>query len=130
MCYTCLLYTSPGLGRRAGGRPDRDRVQDPQAADPEPPAHLPGAGHLRDRVGRAVFLRLQRHRHGAYPQSDVYKRQGYNNMAIGMYAGRDGNKLYCPTGYKELLRLQDRFVFPVSYTHLDVYKRQVQQKLK
>lgn len=22
-----------------------------------------------DRVGRAVFLRLQRHRHGAYPQS-------------------------------------------------------------
>lgn len=25
--------------------------------------------HLRDRVGRAVFLRLQRHRHGAYPQS-------------------------------------------------------------
>lgn len=34
-----------------------------------PPAHLPGAGHLRDRVGRAVFLRLQRHRHGAYPQS-------------------------------------------------------------
>ena len=51
------------------GRPDRDRVQDPQAADAEPPAHLPGAGHLRDRVGRAVFLRLQRHRHGAYPQS-------------------------------------------------------------
>ena len=25
--------------------------------------------HLRNRVGRAVFLRLQRHRHGAYPQS-------------------------------------------------------------
>ena len=42
---------------------------------------------------------------------DVASLYGYNNMAIGMYAGRDGNKLYCPTGYKELLRLQDRFVF-------------------
>ena len=27
---------------------------------------------------------------------DVSSLYGYNNMAIGMYAGRDGNKLYCP----------------------------------
>ena len=31
--------------------------------------------------------------------------------AIGMYAGNSGNALYCPTGYLELLRLQDRFVY-------------------
>ena len=36
---------------------------------------------------------------------------GYNNMAIGMYAGNSGNALYCPTGYLELLRLQDRLVY-------------------
>lgn len=39
---------------------------------------------------------------------DVSNRFGYNNMAIGMYAGNSGNALYCPTGYMELLRLQDR----------------------
>ena len=40
---------------------------------------------------------------------DVANKYGYNNMAIGMYAGNSGNALYCPTGYLELLRLQDRF---------------------
>ena len=28
-----------------------------------------------------------------------------------MFGGQDGNALYCPTGYLELLRLQDRFVY-------------------
>ena len=42
---------------------------------------------------------------------DVANKPGYNNMAIGMYAGNSGNALYCPTGYLELLRLQDRFVY-------------------
>ena len=32
-------------------------------------------------------------------------------MKFGMYAGNSGNALYCPTGYLELLRLQDRFVY-------------------
>ena len=54
---------------------------------------------------------------------------GYNKMAIGMYAGRDGNKLYCPTGYKELLRLQDRFVYlpemPYRKVDLDKTRRTV-----
>lgn len=55
---------------------------------------------------------------------DVASLYGYNNMAIGMYAGRDGNKLYCPTGYKELLRLQDRFVFlpEMPYRKVDLDK--------
>lgn len=30
---------------------------------------------------------------------DVSNKAGYNNMAIGMYAGNSGNALYCPTGY-------------------------------
>ncbi|MEI3138246.1 MAG: hypothetical protein V8T31_00860 [Lachnospiraceae bacterium] len=42
---------------------------------------------------------------------DVANKPGYNNMAIGMYAGNSGNALNCPTGYLELLRLQDRFVY-------------------
>ena len=42
---------------------------------------------------------------------DVSNKYGYNNMAIGMYAGNSGNALYCPTGYLELLCLQDRFVY-------------------
>ena len=42
---------------------------------------------------------------------DVASKPMYNNMAIGMYAGNSGNALYCPTGYLELLRLQDRFVY-------------------
>ena len=39
------------------------------AAHAEPPAHLPGAGDLRGCVAGALFLHLQRHRDGTYPQS-------------------------------------------------------------
>lgn len=48
----------------------------------------------------------------------------YNNMAIGMYAGNSGNALYCPTGYMELLRLQDRFVYlpEMPYREVDLDK--------
>ena len=60
---------------------------------------------------------------------DVSDKPGYNNMAIGMYAGNSGNTLYCPTGYLELLRLQDRFVYlpemPYRKVDLDKAKRNV-----
>ena len=36
---------------------------------------------------------------------------GHSGSRIGMYAGNSGNALYCPTGYLELLCLQDRFVY-------------------
>lgn len=47
-----------------------------------------------------------------------------NNMAIGMYTGNSGNALYCPTGYLELLRLQDRFVYlpEMPYREVDLDK--------
>ena len=53
---------------------------------------------------------------------DVSNKPGYNNMAIGMYAGNSGNALYCPTGYLELLRLQDRFVYlpEMPYREVDL----------
>lgn len=53
---------------------------------------------------------------------DVASKYGYNNMAIGMYAGNSGNALYCPTGYLELLRLQDRFVYlpEMPYREVDL----------
>ena len=55
---------------------------------------------------------------------DVSNKYGYNNMAIGMYAGNSGNALYCPTGYLELLRLQDRFVYlpEMPYREVDLDK--------
>ena len=60
---------------------------------------------------------------------DVANKPGYNNMAIGMYAGNSGNALYCPTGYLELLRLQDRFVYlpemPYRKVDLDQARRNV-----
>ena len=60
---------------------------------------------------------------------DVSNKYGYNNMAIGMYAGNSGNALYCPTGYLELLRLQDRFVYlpemPYRSVDLDRASRHV-----
>ena len=52
---------------------------------------------------------------------DVSNKYGYNNMAIGMYAGNSGNALYCPTGYLELLRLQDRFVYLPEMPYRKVY---------
>lgn len=60
---------------------------------------------------------------------DVSNKAGYNNMAIGMYAGNSGNALYCPTGYLELLRLQDRFVYlpemPYREVDLDLANRNI-----
>lgn len=60
---------------------------------------------------------------------DISDKPGYNNMAIGMYAGNSGNALYCPTGYLELLRLQDRFVYlpemPYRKADLDQAMRNV-----
>ncbi len=60
---------------------------------------------------------------------DISDKPGYNNMAIGMYAGNSGNALYCPTGYLELLRLQDRFVYlpemPYRKVNLDQAMRNV-----
>ena len=55
---------------------------------------------------------------------DISDKPGYNNMAIGMYAGNSGNALYCPTGYLELLRLQDRFVYlpEMPYREVDLDK--------
>ena len=55
---------------------------------------------------------------------DISNKYGYNNMAIGMYAGNSGNALYCPTGYLELLRLQDRFVYlpEMPYRQVDLDK--------
>ena len=55
---------------------------------------------------------------------DISDKPGYNNMAIGMYAGNSGNALYCPTGYLELLRLQDRFVYlpEMPYRKVDLYQ--------
>ena len=55
---------------------------------------------------------------------DVSNKYGYNNMAIGMYAGNSGNALYCPTGYLELLCLQDRFVYlpEMPYREVDLDK--------
>ena len=52
------------------------------------------------------------------------KKSCYNNMAIGMYASNSGNALYCPTGYLELLRLQDRFVYlpEMPYREVDLDK--------
>lgn len=60
---------------------------------------------------------------------DISDKPGYNNMAIGIYAGNSGNSLYCPTGYLELLRLQDRFVYlpemPYRKVDLDQAMRNV-----
>ena len=55
---------------------------------------------------------------------DVSDKSGYNNMAIGIYTGNSGNALYCPTGYLELLRLQDRFVYlpEMPYRKVDLDK--------
>lgn len=60
---------------------------------------------------------------------DVSSKSGYNNMAIGMFCGSDGNALYCPTNCLELVRMQDRFVYlpemPYREVDLDLTERHV-----
>lgn len=41
----------------------------------------------------------------------VSKENTYNNMAVGIMQGNNGNSIYCPTNSKVLVRLQDRFAY-------------------
>ncbi len=42
------------------------------------------------------------------PVSDA---AGYNNIAVGIMQGDNGNAVYCPTNSQALVRLQDRFAY-------------------
>lgn len=48
----------------------------------------------------------------------------YNNMAVGMMQGNNGNTLYVPTNNMQLLRLQDRFAYLPNraFERLDIDK--------
>lgn len=41
----------------------------------------------------------------------VSKQKEYNNMAVGIMQGNNGNSIYCPTNSQALVRLQDRFAY-------------------
>ena len=41
----------------------------------------------------------------------VSKQKEYNNVAVGIMQGNNGNSVYCPTNSKVLVRLQDRFAY-------------------
>lgn len=42
---------------------------------------------------------------------DVSKQPSYNNIAVGIMQGNNGNAIYCPTNSQVLVRLQDRFAY-------------------
>lgn len=46
----------------------------------------------------------------------------FNNMAVGMMSGLNGNTVYCPTNNQMMLRLQDRFAYVADFpdTELDI----------
>ena len=87
-------------------------------------------GYVQDlETGMWLYIMLDFETGETVFSMDVSSKPGYNNMAIGMYAGNSGNALYCPTGYLELLRLQDRFVYlpemPYRKVDLDQAMRNV-----
>lgn len=41
----------------------------------------------------------------------VSSRKEYNNMAVGIMQGDNGNSIYCPTNSQTLVRMQDRFAY-------------------
>lgn len=41
----------------------------------------------------------------------VSELPGYNNIAVGIMQGNNGNAIYCPTNTQTLVRLQDRFAY-------------------
>lgn len=41
----------------------------------------------------------------------VSNQKEYNNMAVGIMQGNNGNSIYCPTNSQALVRLQDRFAY-------------------
>lgn len=58
----------------------------------------------------------------------VSKEAAYNNMAVGMMQGNNGNTLYVPTNNMQLLRLQDRFAYlperPFARLDIDAMTRE------
>lgn len=41
----------------------------------------------------------------------VSDKKEYNNMAVGIMQGNNGNSIYCPTNSQTLVRFQDRFAY-------------------
>lgn len=41
----------------------------------------------------------------------ISDKKEYNNMAVGIMQGNNGNSIYCPTNSQALVRLQDRFAY-------------------
>ncbi len=41
----------------------------------------------------------------------VSAKKDYNNVAVGIMQGNNGNSIYCPTNSQTLVRLQDRFAY-------------------
>ena len=69
----------------------------------------------------------------SYTHLDVYKRQPYNLLATGairMSIERNGdlNPLFAERPVMRHWDFLEHRIFPVSYTHLDVYKRQADKR--
>ena len=70
-------------------------------------------GYVQD-LDTGLCLMIRRApRSALFPYTTLFRsKYGYNNMAIGMYTGSNGNTLYCPERYLAPLRFQDRLVYP------------------
>ena len=85
-------------------------------------------GHA-DRFGSLLCHRLYRQEYRSPSDPDVYKRQPFNlpDFIKGSYnvGGVSIPKVYAVIVVVSMLLLVS--IHPVSYTHLDVYKRQVKR---
>lgn len=57
------------------------------------------------------FIVLDYHTGKTVMWQPVSKQKEYNNVAVGIMQGNNGNSIYCPTNSKVLVRLQDRFAW-------------------
>lgn len=68
-------------------------------------------GYTQENDGVWKFMALDWETGKTVMEVPVSALPRYNNMAVGMMQGNNGNSLYCPTNNMELLRLQDRFAY-------------------
>lgn len=68
-------------------------------------------GYTQEDDGIWKFLALDWETGKTVMEAPVSDLPRYNNMAVGMMQGNNGNSLYVPTNNMELLRLQDRFAY-------------------
>ncbi len=88
-------------------------------------------GYLQDATtGEWGFIALDANSGETALWVPVSDEPQYNNIAVGIMQGNNGNTIYCPTNSQVLLRMYDRFAYLPDYKDVDLDLARMERKVR